>query len=107
MFAIARSIFWLGAAYMVIKPGVDLPDANALTQQAMTASAQIVATQVQAIPCDTLQCFGGKAIIAAALDTPSLPAVAPMHDLAATSSSPVPYPLPRPDWRESGRPQGA
>lgn len=104
MFAVARSIFWLGAAYMVIKPGVDLPDANLLSQQALAAGSQIVAEQVQAIPCDSLQCLGGKAVVAAVL-VPSPTAAVSMHESAA--SSPIPYPMPRPDWRDSGRPLGA
>jgi hypothetical protein len=105
MFAVVRSIFWLGAAYMVIKPGVALPDANALAAQAMVAGTQVVVSQVDAIECDSLQCIGGKAIFAAAIQ-PSLPAADPMHETTAISS--VPYPRPRPDWRDSGRPpQGA
>jgi hypothetical protein len=105
MFAVARSIFWLGAAYLVIKPTVDLPDPAVLSQQALAASTQVVATQIEAIPCDSLQCVGGKAVVAAALDL-SLPAAVPMHDPVA-NASPVPYPMPRPDWRDSGRPSGA
>lgn len=105
MFAVARSIFWLGVAYMVIKPGVELPDAGALSTQALSAGTQIVASQIEALPCDSLQCVGGKVIVAAALSN-SLPAADPMHVSAAIGS--VPYPRPRPDWRESGRlPHGA
>jgi hypothetical protein len=104
MFAVARSIFWLGVAYMVIKPGAELPNAQALSEQALAAGTQMVAEQVEAMPCDSLQCYGGKAMIAAVIES-SLPAADPMHVPAAIG--PVPYPMPRPDWRDDGRPQGA
>lgn len=104
MFAVARSIFWLAAAYMVIKPGAELPNAHALSGQALAAGTQMVAAQIEAMPCDSLQCFGGKAIVAAAIES-TLPAAVPMHVPAAIG--PVPYPMPRPGWRDDGRPQGA
>jgi hypothetical protein len=95
MFTVVRSVFWLVLAYMVIKPGVDLPDAGALSAQAMAAGTQVVAEQVGNIECDSLQCVGGKAVIAAALQ--SSPSVGiPMHETPTSSS--VPYPRPRPDW---------
>ena len=95
MFSVVRSIFWLVLAYMVIRPGVDLPDASALSAQAMAAGTQVVAEQVGNIECDSLQCAGGKAVIAAALQ--SSPSVGfPMHETPTTT--PVPYPRPRPDW---------
>ena len=95
MFAIARSVFWLTVAYMVIKPGADLPDAGALSAQAMAAGSQVVAEQISNIECDTLQCIGGKAVVAAVLQ--SSPSVGlPMHEMPTIN--PVPYPRPRPDW---------
>ncbi|UJW85497.1 hypothetical protein [Devosia sp. SL43] len=94
MFTIVRSVFWLTAAYMVIKPGVDLPDANALAIQAMAAGTQVVAEQVSNIECDSFQCIGGKAVVATALQTS--PSVGlPMHE--TPTSVPVPYPRPRLD----------
>lgn len=95
MFTVVRSIFWLAVAYMVIKPGVDLPDTGALQAQALAAGTQVVAQQVGNIECDTLQCIGGKAVIAAALQS-SPPVGLPMHE--TPTISPVPYPRPRPDW---------
>lgn len=95
MFAIARSVFWLTAAYLVIKPTVDLPDPAAVSAQALAAGSQVVAAQIESIQCDTLQCFGGKAVVAAALQaSPSVDA--PMQQ--SSTSNPVPYPRPRPDW---------
>lgn len=86
-----RSVFWLLVAYMVIKPGVDF-DPQALTNQAMAASGQIVATQVDSIQCASLQCVGGKAVLAAVL--PNTISVGPtMQDLPTASG--VPYPRPR------------
>jgi hypothetical protein len=94
MMMILRSAFWLTAAYLVIRPDVQLPDAGALSAQAVSAGTQIVATQVQQIECDSLQCVGGKAAIAAVL--PALPSAGtPMP--ADPAAAPVPFPRPRPD----------
>ena len=86
-----RSAFWLLVAYMVIKPGVDF-DPQALAGHAIASSGQIVAERVEAIQCDSLQCFGGKAVLAA-----TLPMAAPVR--AAVQVSPTvkdaPYPRPR------------
>ncbi|OYW99491.1 MAG: hypothetical protein B7Z15_21065 [Rhizobiales bacterium 32-66-8] len=95
MFTIVRSVFWLGLAYMVIRPGVDLPDAGALSAQAVATGKRVVAEQVGNIECDSLQCVGGKAVIAASLQS-SPPVGLPMHEMPTTS--PVPFPRPRPDW---------
>lgn len=95
MFVVVRSVFWLTVAYMVIKPGVDLPDASALSAQAMAAGSRVVAEQIQNIECDSFECIGGKAIAAAALQ--SSPSVGiPMHEQPAISSAP--FPRPRPHW---------
>ena len=95
MFAVARSVFWLTVAYMVIKPGADLPDAGALSAQAMAAGSKVIAEQIKAIECDSFQCAGGKAIAAAAFQSP--PSVGlPMHE--QPTISPAPIPRPRPDW---------
>lgn len=95
MFVVVRSVFWLTVAYMVIKPGVDFPDTQALTAQAMAAGQQVVAQQIDAIECSSFQCAGGKAVIAAALQTS--PSVGkPMHESPTIRSAPIPRP--RPDW---------
>jgi len=95
MFAVVRSVFWLTLAYVVIKPGVDLPDTSALAAQAMAAGSRVVAEQIQTIECDSFQCAGGKAIAAAALQS-SPPVGLPMH--AQPTHGPAPIPRPRPDW---------
>jgi hypothetical protein len=94
MFTIARSIFWLGLAYAVIKPGVPLPNTEVLASQAMAAGTQVVAAGISQVPCDSLQCLGGKAIVAAAL-SPAPAAEASMHDAPVVPA--VPVPRPRPD----------
>ncbi len=88
---LVRSAFWLIAAYMVIRPGVDF-DPHAAANQAMAAGQQIVAEQVDAIQCDSLQCLGGKAVLAAAL--PETPSVGPAMQDSPTVVD-VPYPMPR------------
>jgi len=95
MFVVVRSVFWLTVAYMVIKPGVDFADAQAVSAQAMAAGQQVIAEQIQAIECDSFQCVGGKAIAAAALQS-SPPVGTPMHE--SPTHGPAPIPRPRPDW---------
>jgi hypothetical protein len=95
MFLVARSVFWLTVAYMVIKPGVDFADAQALSAQAVTSGQHVIAEQIQAIECDSFQCVGGKAIAAAVLQ-PSLPVGTPMHSGPTERLAPIPRP--RPDW---------
>ncbi len=95
MFTVVRSVFWLTVAYLVIKPGVDLPDPGAMAAQVVAAGSQVVASGIESIECDSLQCIGGKAVVTAALQA-SPSAGVPMHEPQAIS--PVPYPRPRPDW---------
>jgi hypothetical protein len=92
MFAVARSVFWLTLAYLVIKPGADLPDTAELSAQAMAAGSQMIAQQIEAIECQSWKCMGGKAVIAAAL-----PATAPVAARVDANPIPVPLPRPRPD----------
>lgn len=95
MMFIVRSAFWLSVAFLVIKPEADLRDsAEAMANQALASGSQFVADQIDAIECDSIQCFGGKAIVAAALP-PIPPAGTPIHVTPVTD--PVPYPRPRPD----------
>lgn len=100
MFAVVRSIFWLTVAYMVIKPGVDLPDASALSQQAMAAGSRAITEQISAIECDSIQCIGGKAVATYTLgsitSTNSPSVVLPIH--AQSTAKLAPVPRPRPDW---------
>ncbi len=95
MFVVVRSVFWLTVAYMVIRPGVELPDGQALAAQALAAGSQVVSQQVDKVECADLVCLGGKTVIAAALQ--SSPSVGtPMHESPTTSLAPIPRP--RPDW---------
>jgi len=94
MFVVLRSAFWLTLAYLVIKPGVGLPDPAEMSAQAMAFGSQALAAQVETIECTDLTCAGGKSVLAAALqNTP--PASIPMH--VELASDPVPFPRARPD----------
>ena len=95
MFVVVRSVFWLAVAYMVIRPGVDLPDGNAVAAQAMAAGTSVVSEQIERVQCADFACAGGKVVIAAALQS-SPSADLPMH--VTSANSPAPIPRPRPDW---------
>ena len=95
MFVVVRSVFWLTAAYLVIRPGVELPDAQAMAAHAMATSAQVVNEQLGKIECADIACVGGKTVLAVALHA-SPSAGVPMHDVPASSLAPIPRP--RPDW---------
>jgi hypothetical protein len=96
MFLVARSVFWLTVAYLVIRPGGDLPGtAAAMSEQALAAGQQIVAEQILSNDCnDDLRCLGGQAVVAAVLSAK------PSADLPMQDSPQVlaPVPQPRPDW---------
>jgi hypothetical protein len=93
MFVILRSIFWLTLAYLIIKPGIELPDAGALASQALNSGKQAVVEQVSAIQCTSLECMGSRAMATAVLqaDTPRVAAT----EVQAVATT-VPYPRPRP-----------
>ncbi len=93
MMLIARSVFWLTAAYLVIRPDAQMPDAQAISAQAMAVGSQVIAEQISVIDCPMLYCESGKAIAAAAF-TQSPRAGNPMHDLPATVLAPLPRPRP-------------
>ncbi|KKB76433.1 hypothetical protein VW35_16635 [Devosia soli] len=96
MMFLLRSAFWLTVAFLVIRPGVDVREtAGEVANEAMARGSQFVAEQINAIECDSLQCLGGKAVIAAALP-PIPPSGTLMHDVAP-QDDPVPFPRPRPD----------
>jgi hypothetical protein len=93
---IVRSAFWLGLAFVLMAPkGTDFgAAATDLSQQAMAAGQQLIVSQIANTTCDTIECLGGKAVIATVLT--EVPSVDPsMQD---SSNSPVPFPRPRPDW---------
>ena len=92
---IVRSAFWLGVAFLVMAPkGTDFgAAATDLSQQAMAAGQQVIVSQILENDCNTIECLGGKAVIATVLT--KVPSIDPsMQD---SSNSPVPFPRPRPD----------
>jgi hypothetical protein len=92
---VIRSAFWLIVAFVVIRPGIDInAAAGSLTGEALKAGQQAIAAQIDKTECNTLQCAGGKALLAAALTNPN-PALTPMQAIA---SEPAPQPRPRPAW---------
>lgn len=91
-----RSAFWLTVAFIVIAPkNVDLGQkAQDISAQAVSAGQQLIVSQILASDCSSIECVGGKAVMAAVVS--KLPSVeTPMQN---TSITPVPFPRPRPDW---------
>ncbi|AKR54715.1 hypothetical protein XM25_02630 [Devosia sp. H5989] len=97
---ILKSAFWLTVAFMVIRPGVDLPAAaGAVTSQALAAGQSAIVQQIDKTECDTLQCVGGKALLSAAVTSAALPAPAPVTPMQiSTTEATAPVPRPRPAW---------
>ena len=95
---ILKSAFWLVAAFLVIRPGVDLPAAaGSVTAQAMAAGQSAIVAQIEKTECTTLECVGGKALLSAAVKSTAQPqAVAPMQISSTAETAPVPRP--RPAW---------
>jgi hypothetical protein len=92
-----RSAFWLAAAYIVIQPvGLDLgAAAGALSDQAVSAGRQVAVEHVEMAECATIECAGGKLMLAAALQSSPLVDHS-MQDSPTASIAPVPRP--RPSW---------
>ncbi len=59
---LVRSAFWLGLAFIVIKPvDIDLKaSANAASEIATNAGKQIIIDQLTSNQCDNMQCGSGK-----------------------------------------------
>ena len=93
MFVIIRSIFWLTVAYLVIKPGIDLPDAGALASQAMNAGKRVAVEQVSAIDCTSIECMASRAMATAVLQA-DIPEITPPQVQIVADA--FPYPRPRP-----------
>jgi hypothetical protein len=92
---LVRSAFWLGLAFIVMRPNIDVGTTIASAQaQALEVGKAVIAEQLLAPQCDTLECVGRNALLAHALNS-SLSVDPPMQD---SSNSQVPFPRPRPDW---------
>ncbi len=104
---ILRSVFWLGVAFLVVRPGMDTPVSFEATGAAMvSAGRQVIAEQIAATPCFDIQCAGLKAVGLTVLSPAPAPILVPssaipsaglpMQDAPASGLAPVPRP--RPAW---------
>lgn len=93
---LVRSAFWLTVAFIAIGPkNVDLGAATTeLQQRALAAGQQVIVQQILSTECSSVECIGGKAIVAATMQ--ELPSVG--SSMQDSPSDPVPFPRPRPDW---------
>jgi hypothetical protein len=90
-----RSAFWLTLAFLMMAPQFDFGTAAGdLSAKAVTAGQRMIVSTIEDVPCSSLECAGGRAVLAAAAK--SFPSI----DTAMQDSSnvPVPVPRPRPDW---------
>lgn len=97
---IARSAFWLTLAFIVIAPkgGDDLgASASAASGQLVDSGRALIASQADAITCDSIECTLGKAAIVAAVGQPSAPS-APAPVATTVTAAVAPVPPPRPAW---------
>lgn len=91
-----RSAFWLTLAFILFAPhDVDLRQrAEAASSQAVAAGQDLIRQQILDTQCDSIECLGGKAVLAAVVN--KIPSVdTPMQD---PSTPPVPFPRQKPDW---------
>lgn len=92
-----RSAFWLGLAFMIIQPAsvaLTADSAGALGEQAVSAGKQVIAQKVAEARCDTLECVGGKAAIAAVLASSKTYTIQSEPQLMPEA---IPFPHPRLD----------
>ena len=95
-----RSAFWLTLAFILIAPkDVDLGrKAEEMSGQAIAAGQQIIVSQILANDCDSIECVGGKALLASVLPTKTPESPSIENPMQVSSTHPVPFPRPRPDW---------
>lgn len=89
-----KSAFWLTIGFILVAPhGVDLgAAANAASAKAVDAGQRFIVSQILETNCTS--CAGSQVNLAVAHE--STPSVDPtMQD---SSSGPIPFPRPRPDW---------
>ncbi|GHA29497.1 hypothetical protein GCM10007989_26360 [Devosia pacifica] len=91
---IVRALFWLGLAYAVIRPDVDLRHAAAdAGNRAVEAGRTYVTSQLRSEPCEPIECIGREALISALPTGPSELAVLP--PLPNEMAQPLPRPRPQ------------
>jgi hypothetical protein len=97
---ILRSAFWLTVAFMAVAPkGVDLgASAGDFSAQAMAAGQQMIVSRILEEECRSLECIGGKAMLAAAVGTASSTSPSGVATMQDSPPGLIPVPRPRPDW---------
>lgn len=94
-----RSAFWLTLAFLIIRPGVDIgASADALTREALAGGQKLVIEQIIGNDCASVECMGGKAVLAMATLRPSAPATTTVRPMPGEFDDTAPIPRPRPDW---------
>lgn len=93
---LVRSAFWLGLAIVIIQPqNADFgAQAGILGEKALDTGRQVVSQHVEKVECTSIECIGGKAILAASGITKNPQQASTMQDSPDLILAPVPRPRP-------------
>lgn len=99
-----KSIFWLSIAFVAVGPQVNAVESvGTLSQQAVDGSGSLLATQLGQVQCQSIECAGGKAVVAAGLELLPQSAAPALSAPIETSSDSAPVaPIPRPRLDRTG-----
>lgn len=100
---IARSAFWLTAAFIVMAPsaGMDLgSSARSTGEQLVSQGSQAAVSQLNAAECATFECSVGRSVLVGALGQVSSVEPTEASAIAASTRADAGAPVPprRPDW---------
>ncbi len=102
-----RSAFWLGMAFMLIGPHVDLKGSvSQISESSIASTEQFLGNALNNAPCSSLECFGTKAVLHVGLAQLSERAIesqqalgtdeAEQHEIMLSEpSGDTPFPQPR------------
>lgn len=100
---ILRSAFWLGVAFLLVKPAhLDLAQSGqSLAAQTISATKSLATAGIDAVPCQSLECAGVKSVAKLSLAAHAANAAGSGETRIAQNTNTVP-PLPRPRMARPG-----
>jgi len=99
-----KSTFWLGLAFVIIQPTkIDFHSSkDALNNIAIETTKNIVASHVNSIECETIQCTGTKALILASNTIRTPNQALPMQEAQKQTKKQLIAPIPKPRLQRTG-----